>query len=108
MVVLSVGVLGLAATAAVVLRQMTASSHQRLAAKIAASRLERIRAASCVAMRDSSAPAAGVTTGHVTEHWQVVAAPRSRVLFVYDTVRFDVRGELRTHFYHSAVPCAAI
>ena len=107
-VVLSIGVLGLAATAGVVVRQMTGAVHQSVAATVAYSRMERIRTGSCVAMKDSSSPAAGVTTRNVTEHWAIKGTPGSHVLLVYDTITYMVRGKKKTQIYNSEYPCDPI
>jgi prepilin-type N-terminal cleavage/methylation domain-containing protein len=107
-VVLSIGVLGLAATAGVVVRQMTGAVHQSVAATVAYSRMERIRTGNCVAMKDSSSPPAGVTTRNVTEHWKIKGTPGSHVLLVYDTITYMVRGKKKTQIYNSEYPCDPI
>lgn len=107
-VILSIGILGLAATAGVVVRQMTGAVHQSVAATVAYSRMERIRTGSCVAMKDSSSPAAGVTTRNVTEHWAIKGTPGSHVLLVYDTITYMVRGKTKTQIYNSEYPCDPI
>lgn len=107
-VVLSIGVLGLAATAGVVVRQMTGAVHQSVAATVAYSRMERIRTGNCVAMKDSSSPAAGVTTRNVTERWAIKGTPGSHVLLVYDTITYMVRGKKKMQVYNSEYPCDPI
>lgn len=107
-VILSIGILGLAATAGVVVRQMTGAVHQSVAATVAYSRMERIRTGNCVAMKDSSSPAAGVTTRNVTERWKIVGTPGSHVLLVYDTISYVVRGKKKSQAYHSEYPCDPI
>lgn len=107
-VILSIGILGLAATAGVVVRQMTGAVHQSVAATVAYSRMERIRTGNCVAMKDSSSPAAGVTTRNVTEKWKIVGTPGSHVLLVYDTISYVVRGKKKKQAYHSEYPCDPI
>lgn len=105
-VILAVGVLGLAATASVVTRQMTGAVHQTVAANVAYSRMERIRTGNCVAMADSSSPPRGVVTRNVTERWQIVKA--NNAILVYDTITYVVRGKKRTQVYHSEFPCTAL
>lgn len=107
-VVLSIGVLGLAATAGVVVRQMTGAVHQSVAATVAYSRMERIRTGNCVAMKDSSSPPAGVTTRNVTERWTIKGTSGSHVLLVYDTITYMVRGKKKTQVYNSEYPCDPI
>ena len=107
-VILSIGILGLAATAGVVVRQMTGAVHQSVAATVAYSRMEKIRTGNCVAMKDSSSPPAGVTTRNVTEHWKVVGTPGSHALIVYDTITYSVRGNAKTQIYYSEFPCDPI
>lgn len=105
-VILAVGVLGLAATASVVTRQMTGAVHQSVAANVAYSRMERIRTGNCVAMADSSSPTGGVVTRNVTERWRITKA--NNAILVYDTITYVVRGKKRTQVYHSEFPCTAL
>ena len=104
-VILSIGVLGLAATAGVVVRQMTGAVHQSVAANVAYSRMERIRTGSCVAMKDSSGAA---TTRNVSEKWTIVGTAGSHSLIVYDTITYKVRGKLRTQAFITEYPCDPI
>jgi prepilin-type N-terminal cleavage/methylation domain-containing protein len=107
-VVLSIGILGLAATAGVVVRQMTGAVHQSVAATIAYSRMERIRTGSCVAMKDSSGPATGLTTRNVTEYWKITGTPGSHVLLVSDSIVYMVRGNKKWQKFNSEYPCDPI
>ena len=104
-VILSIGVLGLAATAGVVVRQMTGAVHQSVAANVAYSRMERIRTGNCVAMKDSSGAA---TTRNVSEKWVIVGTAGSHALIVYDTITYKVRGKLRTQAFITEYPCDPI
>jgi prepilin-type N-terminal cleavage/methylation domain-containing protein len=104
-VILSVGILGLAATAAVVTRQMTGAVHQNVAANVAYSRLERIRTGNCVAMLDSS-NARGVTTRNVTETWRVERLDNA--IGVDLLISYKVRGIKREQKYHSEFPCTPL
>lgn len=105
-VILAVGVLGLAATASVVTRQMTGAVHQSVAANVAYSRMERIRTGNCVAMADSSSPPAGVVTRNVRERWTIRKA--NNAILVYDTITYAVRGRQKMQVYHSEFPCTAL
>ena len=104
-VILSIGILGLAATAGVVVRQMTGAVHQSVAANIAYSRMERIRTGNCVAMKDSSGTA---TTRNVKEKWVIVGNSGSHALIVYDTISFVLRGKTKKQAYTSEFPCDPI
>jgi type IV pilus modification protein PilV len=104
-VVLSIGILGLAATAGVVVRQMTGAVHQSVAANVAYSRMERIRTGNCVAMKDSSGTA---TTRNVKEKWVIVGTAGSHALVVSDTISFIVRGKTKVQAYTSEFPCDPI
>ncbi|NUQ20674.1 MAG: prepilin-type N-terminal cleavage/methylation domain-containing protein [Gemmatimonadaceae bacterium] len=104
-VILSIGVLGLAATAGVVVRQMTGSVHQSVAATVAYSRMERIRTGNCVAMKDSSGTA---TTRNVKERWVIVGTSGSHALVVYDTITFTLRGKTKQQAYITEYPCDPI
>lgn len=104
-VILSIGILGLAATAAVVTRQMTGAVHQNVAANVAYSRMERIRTGNCVAMLDSS-NTNGVTTRNVTEKWQI--ARLDNAIAVDLRISYKVRGVERRQHYHSEFPCTPL
>ncbi|HEX2717465.1 MAG TPA: prepilin-type N-terminal cleavage/methylation domain-containing protein [Gemmatimonadaceae bacterium] len=104
-VILSIGILGLAATAAVVTRQMTGAVHQNVAANVAYSRMERIRTGNCVAMLDSSSTTP-VTTRNVSESW--VVQRLDNAIGVDLTITYKVRGQQRKQFYHSEFPCTPL
>ena len=104
-VILSIGILGLAATAAVVTRQMTGAVHQNVAANVAYSRMEHIRTGNCVAMLDSS-NATGATTRNVTEKWAVQKLDNA--IGVDLTITYKVRGVQKSQFYHSEFPCTPL
>ena len=74
-IILVVGVLGLASTAAVVMRQITASSMQTRAAMMAQSRLEQLRSVPCANMANGNA-----TSNGVTETWRVTVNARTATL----------------------------
>jgi len=81
LVIISIGVLALASTAAVVARQMGASARLSTAASLGQSRLERLAsAASCSALRGGTA-----TTGGIEERWSVGVA--GAVAVVTDVIR---------------------
>ncbi|HUF65467.1 MAG TPA: prepilin-type N-terminal cleavage/methylation domain-containing protein [Gemmatimonadaceae bacterium] len=99
-VVLTIGMLGLAGVSTVVLRQMNGSSNQTLATTLAQSRFERFEARPCASITGGTA-----TTRGVTETW-TVSAMGSRAKRVADTVRFSgVRGSVSTVGLETVVSC---
>ena len=107
-VILSIGILGLAATAGVVVRQMTGAVHQSVASTIAYSRMERIRSGNCVAMKDSSGPTAGVKTRNVREFWKITGTSGSHMLLVKDSIVYMVRGKEKFQRFITEYPCDPI
>lgn len=99
-VILVVGVLGLASTAAVVMKQITASSMQTRAAIMAQSRLERLRAMPCANMADGTASSNGIT-----ETWRVTVSARTATLV--DVVTWAERSVTRTVTFTSERPCVS-
>lgn len=81
-VVLAVGVLGLAGTAAMVTRMVGGGARQTRAANVAASRFERLRTLQCTGVASGSA-----TQGDISERWTVSNAG-SNLRLVVDTVTF--------------------
>jgi prepilin-type N-terminal cleavage/methylation domain-containing protein len=101
-VILTVGLLGLASTSAVVTRQTGGNTTQTLAAQVIANRLEKLRSLSCAQI-----PAVdSQTTRRISEKW-VRGATVNRVLFVVDTVKYTIAGTSRpkTHVFTITVPC---
>ena len=99
-VILVVGVLGLASTAAVVMKQITASSMQTRAAMMAQSRLERLRSVPCAQMASGTA-----TTNGVTETWRVTVNARTATLV--DVVTWAEQRVNRSVTFTSERPCIA-
>lgn len=97
-IILVVGVLGLASAAAVVMRQITGSSFQNRAAAIASSRFERLRAVPC-----ANAAAGTATVGGVTERWTVQMLNRSMLLT--DVVTWREKDRARAMTFTSVRPC---
>ena len=98
--ILSVGLLGMASTSAVVLRQMSGGAKQSIAAAVAQSRMEILRANRC-----GTATSGTATTRGLSESWTVTPLTRS------DSVRVVVSwtarsGITRTNSYNSRIPCA--
>ncbi len=99
MVIMTVGVLGLASTAAVVLRLMGGGAQQTLAANVAQSRFEWLRARQCPLIASGYASVRGVR-----EDWTVTTIDPT-TFDVVDTVRYTSRAGLRAQAYRSAVRC---
>ena len=97
-VILVVGVLGLASTAAVVMRQITGSSMQTRAAMMAQSRLETLRSQPCANMVAGTA-----TTGGVTETWRFVV--NGRTATITDVITWAENRVNRTVTFTSERPC---
>ena len=97
-IILVVGVLGLASTAAVVMRQITGSSMQTRAAVVAQSRFERLRSVNCAAAVAGTASANGIT-----ETWRTTMQTRSMMMSV--VVSWRERGRTRSVTFTSQRPC---
>lgn len=98
--VLSVGVLGLAATAAVVQKQMASGERQAAAAAIAQSRFDKLTSINC-----KSANLVGGTqtwrNGHVKETWTVTAG--DNVKLIQETIQMT--GYKNNLVYTTYIPC---
>jgi type IV pilus modification protein PilV len=101
--VLTIGLLGLASTAAVVTRQMGSAAQQTIAAQTAQSRFEQLRSNyNCAALSDGSANAGK----NVTETWTVTNG--TGVVTIRDSVAYRVRGQAKYQIYRSMLPCKAL
>ncbi|HEX8849795.1 MAG TPA: prepilin-type N-terminal cleavage/methylation domain-containing protein [Gemmatimonadaceae bacterium] len=99
MMVFSIGVLGLAATTATVARLMGSASRQTMAAAVAQSRIEKLRATSCASLASGSETVRGISST-----WTVIVATRGDS--VTETVTFPIaRGRTRTRVYKTMVTC---
>ena len=101
-VILSIGLLGLASTAAVVTRQVGGGGNLATAGQVAEKRLERLRSLGCSKIADGTA-----TTRGVYEHW-IRGSTVNNVLWVRDTVKYSVAGskiDVTTQVYTITVPC---
>ncbi|MGH7665232.1 MAG: type IV pilus modification PilV family protein [Gemmatimonadaceae bacterium] len=101
--VLAVGVLGLASTAAVVTRQMGGGMMQSRAATVAMSRFERLHAVGCTTLGGTTGTA---SARGVTESW--FAVDTTRAVIVIDSVAYATPRGRRLHFYRSTIPCPAL
>jgi prepilin-type N-terminal cleavage/methylation domain-containing protein len=108
-VILSIGLLGLAATSGTVMRLIGGGTHQTVAANVALARFEQLRALSCGRVTSGSA-----VNRNVQEAWSVtpigpVASPRAmdiRLTITYQTSMRRTGGSpSRTQTYRSQVTC---
>lgn len=107
-VILSIGLLGLAATSGIVMRLIGGGGHQTVAANVALARFERLRGLSCGRIAGGSA-----TNRNVQETWSVtpvgpVAAPTAmdvRLTISYNTNMRLGGSSSRTHIYRSQIVC---
>lgn len=100
MLVLSLGVLALAATATMVQRQMGSAQQQSLAAFAAQARFEQLRSVNCQSIAAGSA-----TMRTVSESW--AKKDTARAVIVTDSVRYTTRYGQRLQVYRTMVPCPA-
>ncbi|HEX6964888.1 MAG TPA: prepilin-type N-terminal cleavage/methylation domain-containing protein [Gemmatimonadaceae bacterium] len=99
--VMTVGILGLASTAGVVTRLMSGAARQTVAAVVVQSRFEQMRNHTCASLTGGSA-----TTRRVRERWGV-SFPSSTLALVVDTARFATMSgrPAATRIYRSYLPC---
>jgi prepilin-type N-terminal cleavage/methylation domain-containing protein len=88
-VIMALGVLGLAGTASSVSRLIGGGAQQTLAANVAMSRFEQLRSTACASMAAGTA-----TTRGMTEHWTVTASGTS-LYTATDTVTYKSAGGRR-------------
>jgi prepilin-type N-terminal cleavage/methylation domain-containing protein len=107
-VILSIGLLGLAATSGIVMRLIGGGTHQTVAANVALARFEQLRAVSCGRMTSGSA-----INRNVQEAWSVtpvgpVAMPTAmdvRLTITYQTNMRRGGSSSRTQNYRSQIVC---
>ena len=107
-VILSIGLLGLAATSGIVMRMIGGGGHQTVAANVALARFEQLRGLSCGRITGGSA-----ISRNVQESWSVtpvgpVAAPRAmdvRLTITYETNMRLGGSSSRTQTYRSQIVC---
>jgi len=99
--VLSIGVLGLAATAAVVQRQMASGERQAAAAAIAQSRFDKLTSVNCQTLSTTPGTASW-RHGHVTESW-VVSGINNNVRQITETI--TMTGYKNALVYTTYIPC---
>jgi len=99
--VMSVGILGLASTAGVVTRLMSGAARQTIAANVVQARFEMMRNRSCASLAGGSA-----VTRNVRERWGVKSLSPTLAMVV-DTTRFATMSgrPAITRVYRSYIPC---
>lgn len=99
-VVLSIGVLGLAGTSAMVSRMIGGAAQQTIAANVAAGRFEKLRSLQCSSISSGTASLRGTT-----EKWTVSNAGTS-LKFVVDSVSWRGAGQSTSKLvFQSYVKC---
>lgn len=100
MLMLTIGLLGLAGVGAVVLKQMKSGTHQTIAASIAQSRFEQFEGDPCSSITGGTATVRGMT-----ETW-TVSAVGLRAKAIQDTVAFaGSGGTTKKVGIHTVVAC---
>lgn len=100
MLMLTIGLLGLAGVGAVVLKQMKGGTYQTIAASIAQSRFEQFEGDPCASITSGSATVRGMT-----ETW-TTAAVGLRAMTIRDTVSFvGTNGITKKVGIHTVVAC---
>jgi Tfp pilus assembly protein PilV len=97
---LSIGVLGLAGTSAMVSRMIGGAAQQTIAANVAAGRFEKMRSLQCSSIASGTATLRGTT-----ERWTVTSAGTS-LKFVVDSVSWRGAGQSTSKLvFQSYVKC---
>jgi type IV pilus assembly protein PilV len=97
-VILAIGVLALAGTSAIVLRQMTGARTQTNASQIASSRIEYMSGMDCAGLAASGSS----TTPGVTESWTVKAADNGTI---QAEVSVTIRGRTSPEVFRTVIAC---
>jgi prepilin-type N-terminal cleavage/methylation domain-containing protein len=108
-VILSIGLLGLAASSGIVMRMIGGGSHQTVAANVALARFELLRGLSCGRIASGSAMSRNVQESWVVAPVGPVAAPRAmdvRLTIRYHTNMRRGGSSARTQMYRSQIICA--
>ena len=96
--VLAIGLLALTGASAVVARQLGGGAQLTLAATLAQSRFESMRARDCASLESGSA-----RQGELEERWTV--ARSALVVEVTDTIVTGARHGRRVHAFRTLLPC---
>ena len=101
-VIFSVGLLALAGTSSMILTAMTTTKSRTVAANVAESRFDLIRATAC-SSRDTSSTVKTATTRGITEAWKLTRLARADDVTV--AVTFLSNRQSRTENFKSYMPC---
>jgi Tfp pilus assembly protein PilV len=106
MMLLSVGMLALASSSAVVIKQMTEAGTMSVAAAVAQTRIEKVRTAAATCTANTASTATETTRG-VSESWTVTPhiLTNTRSAEISVTVTYYTRRGNRSQTYLSMVPC---
>lgn len=94
--ILTIGVLGLAGSAAVVTRQIGSGNQLTIAAAVAQTRFETLASQDC-----ANATGGPVTTRGITENWSVTGSGQTRV--IRDSLSYTVAQRGRRFVIHESV-----
>jgi len=102
MIILTVGILGLAASSAAVARMTAEGSRSGAAAGVAATRFEMLRATAAVSCTGLAAGSA--TTGRFSERWSLATSGLLRT--VTDSISYTSGRTTRNTVYVAQISCA--
>jgi Tfp pilus assembly protein PilV len=98
LVIIGVGLMALTGSATLVTRLMGGGARQALAASLAQSKLEELRASPCATLASGSATARGITT-----RWTITSITRGKSVVL--TVTYPMTRGNRVQTFRSVVPC---
>jgi prepilin-type N-terminal cleavage/methylation domain-containing protein len=102
-VVFAVGVLGLAGTSTIIMRQMNAAQQQSQAATQAQARIDSLAGISCAMLADGGAMHRGIR-----HRWTIERTPNAAPFSsarIADTVTWVTRGEAKRQVYTTRIAC---
>lgn len=101
-VLLGVGLLGMAGISLTVTRQFGSAARQADAAMVVQSRVDSLASVACASLAPSSSPVTGTTvTRGITERWRI--SDGNDIKTLTDSVTF--KGRVRPLVYTSIYPC---
>ena len=100
-ILLGVGMLGLAGLSVTVAKQQRGGSLQETAALVVQSRLDSLASIQCSLLAPSGTQTGSATTMKVTERW--VISDGNDIKTITDTVKFS--GRVKPLVYKSVIPC---
>jgi prepilin-type N-terminal cleavage/methylation domain-containing protein len=101
MVILTMGLLAMAANSAVIGRQVRTSHKMTQASNLAQARFETLRSAQCTTLTGGNQ-----TVGEIVEIW--TRTNGTRVVEVTDTVKFNTPNGQQVYAYRTSIPCPAL